>query len=179
MAWGEYPERRPGAHDHRRALSRGTAHLQRFADAAGAAAQVAEGEVPRELQALREQVPGSEAWLLRAVVLAASALARTSGHAPHRQQLLAARVLLDDRLAEMATGEGKTGAIAIAAAVAALARTPVHVVTANDYLAQRDAERLRPFYESLGLRVDCVVQAMDAARRRTAYGADIAYCTAK
>src|SRR5205085_5620032 len=107
-----------------------------------------------------------------ATVLAASALAHTGGYAPHRQQLMAARILLDDRLAEMATGEGKTTAIAIAAAVAALRRTPVHVVTANDYLAQRDADALRPFYARLGLQVDCVTQPMPAARRRQAYAAN-------
>jgi preprotein translocase subunit SecA len=119
-----------------------------------------------------------DAWLHEALVLAAAALAGT-GFPPHRQQLLAARVMLEDRLAEMATGEGKTAAIAMAAAVAALGRTPVHVVTANDYLAERDAQALRPFYARLGLRVACITQPMLAAARREAYAADITYCTAK
>ncbi|HYE38969.1 MAG TPA: hypothetical protein VEB23_03505, partial [Ramlibacter sp.] len=83
------------------------------------------------------------------------------------------------RLAEMATGEGKTAAIAIAAAVAALAGTPVHVVTANDYLAQRDSAALQPFYAQLGLRVACVTQPLQAVERRRAYAADVTYCTAK
>ena len=179
VVWGGYPERQPARERRRRALSGGTRHLHRFADQAAAAALPPASELPQRLAALRERPTGSEAWLLEAVVLAAAALAASSGHVPHRQQLLAARVLLDDRLAEMATGEGKTAAIAIAAAVAALARTPVHVVTANDYLAQRDADRLRPFYASLGLRVDCVTQPMQAGRRREAYAADVTYCTAK
>src|SRR5690606_33996601 len=115
---------------------------------------------------------GGDAWLLEAAVLAAGAFALATGRTPHRQQLLAARVLLDERLAEMATGEGKTAAIAIAAAVGALARTPVHVVTANDYLAQRDAQALQPFYALLGLRVDCVTQPLQAPQRRHAYAAD-------
>ena len=50
--------------------------------------------------------------------------------------------MLDNRLAEMATGEGKTLAVALAAATAALAGMPVHVITANDYLVARDAEQL-------------------------------------
>jgi preprotein translocase subunit SecA len=179
VAWGEYPERVPHADNHRRALSRGRTALERFADQATAAGTLSEAQLADRLRALREQAAGSDDWLLEAVVLAASALALERGHAPHRQQLLAARVLLDDRLAEMATGEGKTAAIAIAAAVAALARTPVHVVTANDYLAQRDADLLRPFYARLGLRVDGVTQPMEAPRRREAYAADVTYCTAK
>ncbi|MBE7369258.1 DEAD/DEAH box helicase [Ramlibacter pallidus] len=179
VVWGSHPERVPTARNHRRALSTGTSALRRFADDVAAAPLVAQEDFARALQAVRDQPAGGEDWLRQAVLLAASALALAGGHPPHRQQLLAARVLLDDRLAEMATGEGKTAAIAIAAAVAALARTPVHVVTANDYLAQRDAARLRPFYERLGLRVDCVVQPMDAQRRREAYGADVTYCTAK
>lgn len=177
--WGEYPENAapPGRSRAGRRASR--AALERFADEAVAA--LADASIPwrdrlATLAALRAD---SAQWLLEATVLCAAALAEGSGYVPHRQQLLAARVLLDERLAEMATGEGKTAAIAIAAAVAALRRTPVHVVTANDYLAQRDADALRPFYERLGLRVGCVTQPMQAAQRREAYRADVTYCTAK
>lgn len=179
LVWGEYPERavRPGAARRPRPLRRQA--LDRFADAVVAAGTLAPEDLAARLAQLREHAAGPDAWLLEATVLAASALAHAIGHAPHRQQLFAARVLLDDRLAEMATGEGKTAAIAIAAAVAALAGTPVHVVTANDYLAARDAQRLRPFYRALGLRVDCVTQPMDAPARRAAYAADVTYCTAK
>src|SRR6185295_9959051 len=72
--------------------------------------------------------------------LAASEL----GTRPHAVQLHAARAMLDECLAEMATGEGKTLAAALAAAVAALSRVPVHVITVNDYLARRDGGHLRP-----------------------------------
>jgi preprotein translocase subunit SecA len=179
VVWGEYPEQapQPGTARSRRPLGRKA--LERFADAAAAALPLAGEVLPARLAALPSLAGNAEAWLFEATVTAALALAQTLGHAPHRQQLLAARVLLDDRLAELATGEGKTAAIAMAAAVAALGRTPVHVVTANDYLAQRDAEALQPFYARLGLRVDCVTQPMAAARRRHAYAADVTYCTAK
>lgn len=101
------------------------------------------------------------------------------GIVPFDTQLLAARIMLDNRLAEMATGEGKTLAAGICAATAALAGIPVHVMTSNDYLVARDAETLRPLYSALDLKVDFVTQAMQADRRRVAYHADITYCTAK
>jgi preprotein translocase subunit SecA len=104
---------------------------------------------------------------------------RSVGWRPHDNQIFAARVLLDRRLAEMATGEGKTLAIAIAAASAALAGIPVHVMTANDDLACRDAERLAPLYAAIGLSVGVVTHASSAPERRQAYGRDIVYCTAK
>ena len=179
VVWGDYPEQAPHskARAPRRALSRRA--LERFADAAAAAAPLSASDLSARLQSLQELAPDADDWLLEAFHVGGSALAIALGFAPHRQQLLAARVLLDDRLVEMATGEGKTAAIALAAAVAALARTPVHVITANDYLAQRDADQLRPFFALLGLRTGCVTQPMPASARRLAYACDITYCTAK
>jgi preprotein translocase subunit SecA len=101
------------------------------------------------------------------------------GVAPYDAQLFAAQVLLDGQLAEMATGEGKTLAAALAAATAAWAGIPVHVLTANDYLVARDAATLRPLYQALGLTVGAVTQPLPAAARRDAYACDITYCTAK
>lgn len=178
-AWGEYPQQspRPGAPRRRQRLS--IARLQAFADAVAAQGLPPPDVLATRLQALPGLRRDPEAWLLEATVLAAGALAHNAGYAPHRQQLMAARVLLDERLAEVATGEGKTASIAMAAAVAALGGTPVHVVTANDYLAQRDAQALQPLFAMLGLRVGCVTQPMTAAERREAYGADVTYCTAK
>ena len=65
----------------------------------------------------------------------------------------------------MATGEGKTLTIGLAAALAAWRGGPVHVITANDYLVKRDAEWLREFYELCGLRVGFVTGLMSAAER--------------
>jgi preprotein translocase subunit SecA len=98
---------------------------------------------------------------------------------PYESQLHAALVMLDGQLAEMATGEGKTYAAALAAAVAALAGTPVHLMTANDYLVQRDALALTPLYSALGLTVGVVIAASRPAERRAAYRCDITYCTAR
>jgi preprotein translocase subunit SecA len=98
---------------------------------------------------------------------------------PYESQLHAALAMLDGQLAEMATGEGKTYAAALAAAVAALAGTPVHLMTANDYLVQRDAQALMPLYDALGLTVGVVTAASTPAQRRAAYRCDITYCTAR
>ena len=77
-------------------------------------------EFPQRLEGLRLLPDEGDEWLKHAFGLAHAALAATLGFTLHRQQLLAARLLLDDRLVEMATGEGKTAAIALAAGVAAL-----------------------------------------------------------
>ncbi len=178
VVWGDYPEQSPEPAPRRRAGS-SRAALEHFADAVAAAPPLTGDGIASRLATVARMPRDTEDWLRAAMALAACALAEVTGYVPHRQQLLAARVMLDERLVEMATGEGKTAAIALAAAVAGLGRTPVHVVTANDYLAQRDADALQPFYARLGLRADCVTQPMQAARRRTAYRADVTYCTAK
>lgn len=103
----------------------------------------------------------------------------TLGCTPYDCQLFAAAVLLDNRLGEMATGEGKTLAIALAAAIAGLAGVPVHVVTANDYLAERDARAMAALYGHLGLSVAHIAPAMNREQRRAVYACDIVYCTAK
>jgi preprotein translocase subunit SecA len=109
----------------------------------------------------------------------AAACQHTLARNPFDTQLQAAVVLLADQFAEMATGEGKTLAAGLAAAVAALAGVPVHVMTANDYLAGRDAAQLAPLFAKLGLRVGTVVGPSTPAERRAAYACDITYATAR
>ena len=121
----------------------------------------------------------SEAAQIEAFAIISIVSQRELAVAPFDVQLTAARIMLDGHLAEMATGEGKTLAAAITAATAALAGSPVHVITANDYLVARDARELLPLYRALGLTVGAVDQAMTLAARRAAYACDITYCTAK
>ncbi|MBL8398026.1 MAG: prepilin peptidase [Candidatus Accumulibacter sp.] len=121
----------------------------------------------------------SGATLARALALVSEACRRELGWRLYDSQLIAARIVLDNRLAEMATGEGKTLAIGAAAATAALSGMPVHVITANDYLVSRDVDTLRPLYRRLGLTAGAVTQETEPDERRHVYGRDIAYCTAK
>ncbi|HVK96108.1 MAG TPA: DEAD/DEAH box helicase [Noviherbaspirillum sp.] len=97
----------------------------------------------------------------------------------HDTQLVAAWLLLDRRLVEMQTGEGKTLAVALAAVTGALAGIPVHVVTANDYLVTRDAAILTPVCQTLGLSVGAIVGTTPGSERPRIYRSDITYCTAK
>ena len=114
-----------------------------------------------------------------ALAVAGAAMTRSLGKTPYDSQYCAAWLILQGRLAEMATGEGKTLAAALAAAAAALGPVRVHLMTANDYLVQRDSAALAPFYAWLGLSVGCVVQATPRAARVHAYRCEITFVTAK
>ncbi|CAN5371868.1 hypothetical protein BH11PSE9_BH11PSE9_07090 [soil metagenome] len=116
---------------------------------------------------------------VRACAFVTHAARHTLGLAAFDGQLFATLAMLDNRLVEMATGEGKSLAAALAAAVGALAGIPVHVLTSNDYLVTRDAERFGPFFEALQLSVASVVEGQDRDVRRAAYAKAIVYVTAK
>ncbi|MDW5322711.1 accessory Sec system translocase SecA2 [Plantactinospora sp. KLBMP9567] len=95
---------------------------------------------------------------------------------PYDVQLLGAMSLLAGKVAEMATGEGKT----LTATIAAYGHVrrgngPVHVLTVNDYLARRDAEWMEPVYRLLGLRVGWVTEASTREERQAAYACDVTY----
>lgn len=92
-------------------------------------------------------------------------------------QLIGGIVLFNGKIAEMRTGEGKTLAATLPAYLMALAGQGVHLVTVNDYLAQRDADWMRPIYEFLGMTVGINLPGMDPALKREAYQADITYGT--
>lgn len=104
---------------------------------------------------------------------------RSLGLRAHDTQVLGAAVVMSGRLAEMATGEGKTLVAGLAAAWRALAGSHVHVVTVNDYLAARDSEFLRPFFASLGLTVSVVTSETPRENRAAAYRCMVCYCTNK
>lgn len=94
-------------------------------------------------------------------------------------QLIGGWVMLQGLVAEMDTGEGKTLTATLPACTAAMAGIPVHVVTVNDYLVQRDAELMGPIYRALGLTCGTILEGMDHDQRRAAYACDITYCSNK
>ncbi len=133
-----------------------------------------------DLGALRRGKPGD--WRVSLVPgLAALAVAaeRELGLKAYEVQLMAASALVQGYFTEVDTGEGKTLAIGLAAAFQAWSGLPCHVITANDYLAGRDAKNLRSFYQRVGLTVAAVLGDDADDQRRIAYQCGITYTTGK
>jgi preprotein translocase subunit SecA len=127
---------------------------------------------------LREQAGRPPRSRIEPFALACEAARRSLGMDPFDEQVIGGLVMADGHVAEMQTGEGKTLAATLPAAVAALRGEPVHVLTANDYLARRDAEWMGPVYRSLGLTVGWVEQGLDREARQRAYACDVTYGSA-
>jgi preprotein translocase subunit SecA len=121
----------------------------------------------------------TEALAAESFALVRAAAAATVGMRHFDVQLIGGWALLKGMVAEMETGEGKTLTATLAAATAALAGRAVHVITVNDYLAGRDADEMRPVYETLGLSVGCIVHELDHAARAAHYRRDVVYCSNK
>lgn len=186
LVWGTYPERQDPLEP--RAVRRDSAAPAVERRLAGVRAEsqrlqaLDDAAFDRQRSTVREQLcrVGFEATALdAALALVVDAARRTLGRTAYDVQVLAALHLLDQRMVEMATGEGKSLATALAAAVAGLSGAPVHVLTANDYLVQRDAERFAPLYRRLGLEVAAVVAGQTAEERRWAYARPIVVVTAR
>ncbi|WP_118915200.1 accessory Sec system translocase SecA2 [Mycobacterium shigaense] len=111
------------------------------------------------------------------LAIAREAAERATGLRPFDVQLLGALRMLAGDVIEMATGEGKTLAGAIAAAGYAIAGRHVHVVTINDYLARRDAEWMGPLLEAIGLTVGWITAESSRDERKAAYGCDVTYAS--
>ncbi len=102
---------------------------------------------------------------------------RVLGMRHYDVQMIGAMVMHEGKIAEMRTGEGKTLVATLAAYLNALSGKGVHVVTVNDYLAQRDAKWMARLYEFLGLTVGVVLSGQDTLAKRAAYAANITYGT--
>ena len=102
---------------------------------------------------------------------------RTLGLRPFDVQLIGGMVLHDGKIAEMRTGEGKTLVAVLPAYLNALPAKGAHIVTVNEYLAQRDADWMSPIYNFLGMSVGVVKAGQTADEKRASYGADITYGT--
>jgi preprotein translocase subunit SecA len=117
--------------------------------------------------------------IAQAFALVREASVRSTGLRHFDVQLIGGWAMLRGMIAEMDTGEGKTLTATLTAATAALAGRAVHVVTVNDYLAERDATWMGPVYRLLGLTVACVKQGQQPPERRAAYLCDVTYCSNK
>lgn len=133
----------------------------------------------RELHSAGHQLPRQAAAFLDSLALAAIAAQRVLGLRPHLAQLAAAVSVLQGRAAELGCGEGKSLALAMAAAVRALSGTPVHLVLRDDRDVEAQAALLRPFFVALDLQVGVVTAVSSAVARRAAYAADVCLATAR
>ena len=137
-------------------------------------------EFPRRTARLRERYRGGEnldALLPEAFALVREAARRTLGERLFDVQLMGGIVLHQGKIMEMKTGEGKTLSSVTAAYLNSLTGDGVHVVTVNDYLAERDAAWMGQIYRFLGVSVGAILSQMDNAARRAAYRQDITYGT--
>ena len=130
-----------------------------------------------EFRARLEKGESVESLIPEAFAVVREASKRVFGMRHFDVQLLGGMVLNDRCIAEMRTGEGKTLTATLPAYLNALSGKGVHVVTVNDYLAQRDAENNRPLFEFLGMSVGINLPGMPAPAKREAYAADITYGT--
>jgi preprotein translocase subunit SecA len=198
IALGNYPQRedlRDGWLDRTAASITGFVRQRVAGRRAGHAEFLA--RVSAEAQALRgltnpqikERVPElrrrlyseglKEELVARVFAMAREAADRLLHMRPFDVQLVGGRVMLEGKIAEMETGEGKTLAATLPACAAALAGIPVHIVTVNDFLVLRDAAWMKPVYAFFGLKVGTITEGMAPDARRAAYACDITYCTNK
>ncbi len=118
-----------------------------------------------------------EELLPEVFAVAREASQRTLDLRPFDVQLIGGMVLHDGNIAEMRTGEGKTLVATLPAYLNAISGDGVHIVTVNEYLAQRDADWMRPIYEFLGLTVGVSKSGQTQEEKREAYNSDITYAT--
>ena len=137
-------------------------------------------EFPLQTQKFRERLKAGETLdqlLPEAYALVREASRRVLGERHYDVQIMGAIVLHEGKILELKTGEGKTLTSVPAGYLNALEGHGVHIITVNDYLAQRDASWMGPIYSFLGLTVGVIVSNMDNERRRQAYSCDVTYGT--
>ena len=198
IALGSYPQREDfrdslldraaaslGGFVRQRAYGRKPGH-EEFLSRVNAEAEQLGGLTDKELRAgipeLRRRLYSEglqEALVARVFAIVREIAGRRLGMRPFDVQLLGARVMLEGKIAEMETGEGKTLTATLPACAAALAGIPVHIVTVNDFLVMRDAAWMGPLYKFFGLSVGTITEGMAPEARRAAYACDVTYCTNK
>src|SRR5882724_3529977 len=159
--WGWFKNRRPVLSSLKAMAVRVDA-IEPEIQKLGAGAFREEVNVCRDL-ARRDKLKGPH--LDRGLALAREACLRSVGMRPFPVQIMGAATMIQGAIAEMATGEGKTLTAAVAASMLAWAGKPVHVITVNDYLVQRDAEEMGPVYQYMGLSTGFVTHETTVEER--------------
>ena len=137
-------------------------------------------EFPAQTARFKERLAAGETLddiLPEAFALAREAAFRVLGERAYDVQLMGSLVLHSGRITEMKTGEGKTLMCVAAAYLNSLTGKGVHIVTVNDYLAERDADWMRPVFALMGVTVGSILSNMDNDARRRSYNCDITYGT--
>ena len=137
-------------------------------------------QFPQQTQILKDRLNKGETLddiLPEAFALAREAARRVLGERAYPVQIMGSLVLNSGRITEMKTGEGKTLMCVCAAYLNSLTGKGVHIVTVNDYLAERDSAWMGRVYKFLGQSVGCILSNMDNEARRAAYACDLTYGT--
>jgi preprotein translocase subunit SecA len=141
---------------------------------------LSDDELRAKTEAFKARVAAGESLdslLEEAFAVVREAARRVLGQRHYDVQLVGGMILHKGGIAEMRTGEGKTLVATAPVYLNALAGKGVHVITVNDYLAQRDSEWMGQIYRFLGLSVGVIVHGLSQGQRQAAYGSDITYGT--
>jgi preprotein translocase subunit SecA len=144
------------------------------------ALSLSDADFPKMTAKFKERLSEGETLddiLPEAFALVREAARRRLGERPFDVQMIGGIALHQGKIVEMKTGEGKTLSSVTAAYLNALTGEGVHVITVNDYLAERDSQWMGQIYTFLGLSVGCILSSMDNAARKTSYACDITYGT--
>lgn len=165
------------------------ARLSRWRETAGRIARMADDltslsdeDLRRNARDLRWRVKSGlplKQLLPESYALTMEAARRNLGMVYYPVQLMGGIALFEGGIAEMATGEGKTLTAVLPTCLHALSGKGAHVITTNDYLAERDAEKMGVIYRQLELTVGCIQTPMEPPDRKVAYACDVTYGTAK
>lgn len=154
--------------------------VNKVLDLEGAISALSDSELKAKTDEFKNRLKNGETLddiLVEAFAVVREASHRVLGMKHFEVQIIGGIILHQGRIAEMKTGEGKTLVATLPAYLNALAGKGVHVVTVNDYLAQRDKEWMGKVYQFLGLTVGCIIHDMSPEERKEAYNSDITYGT--
>ncbi len=141
--------------------------------------ELTDGQLKDRAELLKKLEPQKEEDWIPSLALVSEVIYRTLGYRLFDTQIATAVSLLSGHIAELPTGEGKTLAAVLAAAVLAISGRKVHVLVFNDYLAKRDCQLSKPIYEFLDLPADYLQQSTPIAERHIIYRCPVVYVSAK